>query len=163
MIAILPLIMLVVRFSNFSKLTLGELPLIGEGELQDMKRYSKIARDVFIVFTVLSFVPYAVLGVGVSAANYWSLGVTVVGLISAATFDLKAERIKKRGKPAQAQAQKEDQVRWYHILAGLVFSIGLPWGIVNLCRRRRKSGLTMVIIGCVMFLLGTIPFILKSK
>lgn len=162
MIAILPLIVLVFRYKRFSKLTHADLPLIEEVEMQKMKNFSKIAIIVFFVFTVLSFVPYGILVANINAANGWSLAITVVGLIIAGIFDFRAEGIKKRGISKSApDAQNKGNVRWYHVVVAVLFPyVGLPWGIVNLCRKRRQSGIMMVIIGGILFLFMLMPIII---
>ena len=163
MIAFLPLIILIVRLNQFLKLTLAELPKLSTEELQSMKRLSKVALAVFGVFTAASFIPYALLGVGVPAANGWSVGITVVGLVVAGVFDLKAERIKRRGAE-QVAGPKEDRTRWYHVLISIVLPyVGLPWGIVNLCKKKQKSGLTMVIISSIVLLIVFLPIILAPR
>ena len=160
MIALLPLIVLIVRLNQFLKLTLAELPKLSTEELESMKRFSKVALAIFGVFTVASFVPYAILGTGVPAANGWSAGITVLGLVVAGVFDLKAERIKRRGAE-HVTGQKEDRTRWYHLVVSIILPyVGLPWGIVNLCRSRRKSGLTMVITSSIVLLIVFLPIIL---
>ena len=160
MFALLPLIILIVRLNQFLKLTLAELPKLSNVELESMKRFSKIALAVFGVFTVASFVPYALLGADAPATYKWSVGITVFGLVVAGVFDLKAERIKRCGAK-QVTGQKEDRTRWYHVLVSIILPyFGLPWGIVNLCRNRRKSGLTMVIISSIVLLIFFLPIIL---
>jgi hypothetical protein len=163
MIAILPLILLLVRRSHFKKLTLDDLPLLSETELNTMKKASKTAILIFIAFTVMSItLPLIMFPGNQQAAFNISLAITVVGLVGAGVFDLKAERIKNRGRPAMLQ--KEDQVRWYHILVSILLPyIGLPWGIVNLCRKKKKSGATMLIISCILLLFILIPIILASR
>lgn len=166
MIAILPLILLLVRRSNFRELTLNDLPLLSETELNAMKKASNTAILIFVAFTVLSIaLPLIVFPNNQRAAFNTSLVVTIVGLITAGVFDLKAERIKNRGRPAIPQ--KEDQVLWYHVLVSVLFPVfGLPWGIINLCRKKKKSGATMVIISFILILsIMLIPIIvwLASK
>jgi hypothetical protein len=161
MFAILPLIILVYRYKRFSTLTHLDLPLIEEVDMQKMKHFSKIALVVFIVFTVLSFVPYGTNTTIVNAANRWSLAITVVGLFIAGIFDFRAEGIKKRGMSKTAyETENKDNVRWYHVLIALFIPyVGIPWGIVNICRKRRRSGITMVIIGGIILLATLIPII----
>ena len=44
-------------------------------------------------------------------------------------------------------------LRWYHDFFPVMLPyIGLPWGILNLCRSRFSSGLTMVIISLVVLM-----------
>jgi hypothetical protein len=160
MIALLPLIFLIFRLKQFLKLTLAELPKLSAAELDTMKRFSKIALVVFGFFTVVSFVPYALFVVGLPAANWWSAGITVLGLVLAGVFDFRAERIKKRGAE-KVTSQKEDRTRWYHVVVSIILPcVGLPWGIVNLCRSRRKSGLTMVITSSIVLLISFLPILL---
>ncbi len=49
------------------------------------------------------------------------------------------------------QAAPVDLVRYFHVLVAIVLPfIGLPWGIINLFRRRVSSGLVMTIISGVI-------------
>ena len=44
-------------------------------------------------------------------------------------------------------------LRWYHVFIPVMLPyIGLPWGIINLCRSRFSSGLTMIIISLVVLI-----------
>lgn len=164
MIAILPLILLLVRRSHFSKLTLTDLPLLSEDELHAMKKASNTAIVIFVAFTVLSIaLPVVVFPDKQQDAFTSSLVVTVIGLVTAGIFDLKAEQIKKRGRKPAA-LQKEDQVRWYHVIVSLLIPVvGLPWGITNLFRKKKKSGITMIIISSIMLLSLILPVILAPE
>ena len=45
------------------------------------------------------------------------------------------------------------ELRWYHVFFPVMLPyIGLPWGIINLCRSRFSSGLTMVVISLVVLM-----------
>jgi len=50
-----------------------------------------------------------------------------------------------------------DPIRWYHVLFALLLPYAaLPWGIVNLVRKKRRSGLLMTIVPLVFVLLCVI-------
>ncbi len=56
--------------------------------------------------------------------------------------------------------QKDDPIKWFHILVAILFPyIGLPWGIVNLCRNKLRSGPVMVMISIPILLIWIIKFI----
>lgn len=97
MVAILPLIILLVRLRTFLSFSTDELPALTEGEVSKMKSASKTAVAIFICVTLASFVPYGLSDLSVAKANLWSFGIAMIGLIVAALFDRKAERIKRRG------------------------------------------------------------------
>jgi len=154
MIAILPLIILVVRLKKFLGMTSEELPHASADDIASMKSASKTAMAIFAVVTVLSFIPYGMEKLTQDQATGWSLGITVVGLFIAAFFDLKAERIKRRG--AGTPPTPRDAIRWYH----WVFVIVLPhiavfWGIVNLIMRKKRSGLVLTLGSIIWFALIT--------
>lgn len=161
MVALLALIVFIVRLSNFRKLTLGDLPLLSETDLQQMKKASKTALLIFIAFTVLSLIPFA-LQLPATVKQVVSIIFAVVGLAIAATFDSKAERIKKKGK--KPDEQKGDQVQWYHVLVSILLPyVGLPWGIVNLCKKRSRSGKALVIISTLILLVVLFAIIFAPK
>jgi hypothetical protein len=155
-IPILPLILLAVRLSHFGKLTVNDLPSLLEEDLRTMWRSSQVAFIVMLAFSGLSFVPYACLAS--DAANPWSLGITCLGLLIAAVFDLRAERIKRRGQPTTAKggnprtAVEQDPIRWYHIICAVICPYAAaPWGVVNLVRGKRRSGRLLLLIPAALF------------
>jgi len=150
MFPILPLILLAVRLSHFSKLTLNDLPSLLEEDLRTMRRSSQVAFIIMLAFSGLSFVPYAYIAGDV--ANSWAIGITCLGLAIAAVFDLRAEKIRRRGRPQSALAIM-DEPHWYHVVVAIMLPyVALPWGIINLIRGRKRSGLVLVIIPAVLFL-----------
>jgi hypothetical protein len=45
--------------------------------------------------------------------------------------------------------------QWYHVLAAVLFPyVGLPWGIVNIARGKRRSGWVLVSLSLVVFLVA---------
>jgi hypothetical protein len=44
----------------------------------------------------------------------------------------------------EQQAAKRDEIRWYHVLACLLFYVALPWGVANFFMKHRRSGLLMI-------------------
>ncbi len=91
MIALLPLLILILRYRKFSRLALA----LRSDQGNRMRRYSKLALFIFIGVTIASFIPYAILRT-VEEANRLSLGITIFGIFVAAVFDFSAERIKRR-------------------------------------------------------------------
>lgn len=165
MIAILPFIILWVRMSRFGKLTLADLPRATEDDLQQMRKASKTAFFIMLGFTVLSFFPYF----GVSTvreqdtATDISLVLAFAGLITAAIFDLKAERIKKRCRDESQIVATKGDIRWYHVVVAIVIPyVGLPWGIINLVLGRRSSGLLLTILSACLLALFFLPILLSS-
>jgi len=129
-----------------------------------MKRYSNRSVFLFLVFTLLSILPYAIPGltgrserdivnaVGSEIFVWWSYGVTAVGLVIAGMFDLKAEKIKRGG--TKAEAKPKDRVRWFHILvAVLAPMVGVAWGAANLIGGKPRSGKAMLIISVIVLAL----------
>jgi len=91
MIAIVALILLIVRYSRFSRLARAT----DAEELRQARRYSGMALNIYIVFAALSFVPAFIQSL-VSSAYGISVGLSLGGLLIAAAFDFKAERLKRR-------------------------------------------------------------------
>ena len=145
MFAILPFILLLIRWFHFRRLSSDELPRLSEDDLKKMRDASATALYVMLAFTVLSFVPYALIEDG-SAQLPVVLALGFIGLFIAAFFDLKAEKIKRRGRP-EGLEQPTDVVRWYHVLVAIMLPyVALPWGIVNLVRKRHRTGLVLVLV-----------------
>lgn len=162
MIGILPLIILVVRLRKFLRLTKTDLPLLSDSEIASMKAASKMALGVFFVVTLASFAPYAMLHrLTNDQATILSFGVTIIGLFIAAANDLKAERIKRRGKMVgEEPTARPGDIRWYHY----VFVIVLPyiaffWGIINLIMGKNRSGL-LLFVGSIVWYALTMGVIL---
>jgi TRAP-type C4-dicarboxylate transport system permease large subunit len=155
MIAIVAFIILWVRMSRSTKLTIVELPRATEADLQQIREASKTAFFIMLGFTLVSFIPFVALPPEGTQAQAYAAVIAIVGLFIAAMFDLKSERIKKRcrAESEAAQAAASGGIRWFHIVfAVLMPYIGLPWGIVNLIRKRRRSGLALVLISAFMLL-----------
>jgi hypothetical protein len=64
-----------------------------------------------------------------------------------------------RGNPratvaAMTEAERiasRDPIRWFHVVFAIVVPyVGLPWGIVNLLRRKRRSGLLLVVVSIIV-------------
>jgi len=48
------------------------------------------------------------------------------------------------------------QIRWFHVVFALFLPcVAIPWGIVNLLRRRRRSGIFLVAVSVVVYVLVT--------
>jgi len=157
MFALVPFVLLAVRLSHFSQLTVNDLPSLSEDDLQRMRRSSQVALILMAVFSGLSFVPYGC--IAGDDARFWAFGITCVGLAIAAVFDLKAERIKRRGLPGTALGFN-DEPRWYHVVIAVMLPyVALPWGIVNLVRGRKRSGFILVVIPAVLFLFALITIL----
>jgi hypothetical protein len=54
-------------------------------------------------------------------------------------------------RPPLTPAER-DPIRWYHVVFAVMLPyVALPWGIINLLRRRRRSGLFLLITPLVVF------------
>ncbi len=178
MIAIIPFIILWVRMAKFGSLTTANLPGATQENIEQMRKASKTAFIIMLVGTILSFLPYAFVpnkpvygssdevntyNSAAFTANAFMIAFGVGGLLVAACFDYKAERIKKRCRTkaiadgtisAETVSAENSAIRWYHfVFAILMPYVGLPWGIVNLVRKRYRSGLMLIFVSIVMFFL----------
>jgi len=162
MLAIIPFILLWVRRSHFRKLTTAQLPRATDDDLRLMRKASTTAFYVMLAFTILSFVPYGFVHEDeqMHVAGRISLAVGIVGLLVAAIFDLKAERIKKRCR-ADTPGSATDEIRWYHVLVAVMLPyVALPWGVVNLVKKHRRSGLGLVLISGFMLLVTVLSILI---
>lgn len=179
MFPIIPFILLWVRLAHFRKLTTAQLPRATEDDLRLMRKASTTAFYIMLGFTILSFVPYgfmsaghvepAVYGVngviqqeryGSGGAGYISFVVAIVGLLVAAVFDFKAERIKKRCR-VETPGTTTDEIRWYHVLVAVMLPyVALPWGIVNLVKKQRRSGLVLVLISSFLLFVTVVAIVI---
>ncbi len=89
------LIILWVRMFQFKKLTVNELPMATESDLHRMRRDSESAFYIMLLISALSL-SLLFFSVKQITATYISPGLILTGLIIAALYDLKAERIKRR-------------------------------------------------------------------
>jgi hypothetical protein len=179
MFPIIPFILLWVRLAHFRKLTTAQLPRATEDDLRSMRKASTTAFYIMLAFTILSFVPYGFMSVGhvepavygvngiiqqerhvPGEAGYVSFAVAIFGLLVAAVFDFKAERIKKRCR-AETPGSTIDEIRWYHIVVAVMLPYAaLPWGIVNLVKKRRRSGLVLVLISGFLLLVAVVTIVI---
>jgi hypothetical protein len=63
--------------------------------------------------------------------------------------------------PILSRHDNSGDIQWYHVMVAIIIPyIGLPWGIVNLVRKRRRSGLLMTTVsgGLLLFILVAIYF-----
>ena len=167
MIALLPFILLWVRMSHFKKLTVAELPKATEEDLQKMRSASKTAFFIMLACTVLSFLPYGFTYESQAAAQTGTIfmwGITIFGVVVSSIFDQKAHNIKKRCQSDIAKSAERGQLRWYHVVVSILLPyVGLPWGIINLITKRRKSGLVMTIISGIWILVFVIIMLAASS
>jgi cytochrome bd-type quinol oxidase subunit 2 len=130
-----------------------------------MRSSTKISVWAIVIFTILSCLPYGfadrpkvlfdgngtIVGTDNSSmevAQYWAIGISIVGLLFAGFFDLKAERIKRRGQGALPRGT----VRWYHFVFIILFPyLAIFWGIINLLTGRKQSG-KVLLIGSLLML-----------
>jgi uncharacterized protein HemY len=62
-------------------------------------------------------------------------------------------RVNETVESKQKKKRWYHELRWYHVFFPVMLPyIGLPWGIINLCRSRFSSGLTMVVISLVVLM-----------
>jgi hypothetical protein len=164
------ILFLIVRMLSFNKLTIKELPRANKHDLQEMRDASKTALIVFAasaLFNLLTpaFLPSLQLE-HETVARFLPV-INGIGFLSAWVLDLKAEGIKKHGRDGTQSAAAAGEIHGYHILVGVFLPfLALPWGIVDLFRKRFPSGLTLILISALMgFLLfklisspsGTVP------
>ncbi len=164
MLGILAFILLWVRMAKFCKLTTADLPGATQNDIEQMCKASKTAFFIMLGSAIVSFLPYGFTASSPDTALILSCALGFGGLLIAAMFDLKAERIKKRYRTQAVidatQAPESGAIRWYHVLACLIPYVGLPWGIVNLVKKRRSSGLLMTIVSGILLLLFIIFIII---
>ncbi len=57
--------------------------------------------------------------------------------------------------PAMSAAERIaslDPIRWFHVVFAIAMPyVGFPWGIVNLVRKKRRSGLLLVVVSIMVF------------
>ena len=47
-----------------------------------------------------------------------------------------------------------DPIRWFHVVFAILLPyVAIPWGIVNLVRRKRRSGVFLVVASIIVFVL----------
>lgn len=60
--------------------------------------------------------------------------------------------------PPMTEAERiasRDPIRWFHVVFAIAVPyVGLPWGIMNLIRRKRRSGLLLVVVSIIVFVLA---------
>ena len=162
---------LYIRFYYFRGFTKEMLPLLDDNDRKRMVALSRNALNVSILALVLSIVLAAVPSIlkdaGAAAViprgvvQWGSLALTIAGLAIAATLDLKADKIRRRGLGAKPTA---DSIRWYHIFFSVLIPyVALPWGLVNLVRHRKKSGLTMLLTSLAVFVVVVVIVLLVEK
>jgi hypothetical protein len=65
---------------------------------------------------------------------------------------------------APVEGESKDRARWYHLLLALVLPyVALPWGIVNLCMKKKGSGLMLTIPSVIILLITLIAIVLSSR
>ncbi|MGB5830753.1 MAG: hypothetical protein WBG92_02010 [Thiohalocapsa sp.] len=96
MIILVPLIVLLVRFVGFRKLQPEDLPNLDAPDIQQMKRFSRIALTVIAVFSVASLFPYFLPAL-FEIADRTALIIWILGICIAAVFDFRAELLKRKG------------------------------------------------------------------
>ena len=63
-------------------------------------------------------------------------------------------------KVAAVEGESKDRARWYHLLLALMLPYAaLPWGIVNLCMKKKGSGLMLAIPSAIILLIIIITLI----
>ena len=138
--------LLLYRLRYFTKLSRRAVPRLSGQEVGKMHLYSRIAVGVYALFAMASFIPWAMNKDGVAPRTDWTMIIAVSGLFVAAVFDQRAEAIRRRGA-SSSEALRLDRVRWFHVaVAVLAPFVGLPWGLVNIARRRPRSGQIMLLI-----------------
>ena len=64
--------------------------------------------------------------------------------------------------PILTRHETRGDIQWYHVVVAIIIPyVGLPWGILNLVRKRRRSGLLMTTVsgGLLLSLLVVIMLI----
>jgi len=68
--------------------------------------------------------------------------------------------------PLQAVAVEgeiKDRARWYHLLVAVMLPyVALPWGVVNLCMKKKGSGLMLTIPSAIILLILVIAIVSSS-
>jgi len=65
---------------------------------------------------------------------------------------------------AAVEGESKDRARWYHLLLALMLPyVALPWGIVNLCMKKKGSGLMLAIPSAIILLFTVIAIVSSSR
>ena len=65
---------------------------------------------------------------------------------------------------AAVEGESKDRARWYHLLLAVMLPyVALPWGIVNLCLKKKGSGLMLTIPSAIMLLIIVIAIVSSSR
>ena len=65
---------------------------------------------------------------------------------------------------AAVEGESKDRARWYHLVVALMLPcVALPWGIVNLCLKKKGSGLMLTIASAIMLLMMVIAIVSSSR
>jgi hypothetical protein len=167
--ALIFFIVALARMVYFCRLTLASLPGATQGDLQRMRRASIIAFLIMMFFSGPSLLAVFFPSLGLPQDNdvrFLPVASAIVGLIIAAIFDFKAERIKRRyqRKSDEFPPPVPGQLRWYHIVVAILLPyVGLPWGIVNLIKKRRRSGLVMTLVSAIVLILLGIQLLVVNS
>jgi hypothetical protein len=61
---------------------------------------------------------------------------------------------------AAVEGVSKDRARWYHLLIAVMLPyVALPWGIVNLCLKKKGSGLMLTIPSAIILLIIVITIV----
>jgi ribosomal protein L37AE/L43A len=65
---------------------------------------------------------------------------------------------------AVVEGEGKDRAQWYHLLIAFILPyVAFPWGIVNLCKKKKGSGLMLTITSAIMLLILFISIIFASR
>lgn len=65
---------------------------------------------------------------------------------------------------AAVEGESKHRARWYHLLVALMLPyVALPWGIINLCLKKKGSGLMLTIPSAVMLLITVIAIVIAAS
>ncbi len=65
---------------------------------------------------------------------------------------------------AAVEGESKDRARWYHLLVAVMLPyVALPWGIVNLCLKKKGSGLMLTIPSAIILVIMVIAIVASSR
>lgn len=107
-----------------------------------------------------TFVLYFLLGAGSIVGAYY------LEFQHVASVDICNNAFAKALPPLMTK-EKQDvlgrRIRWFHVVFAILMPcIAIPWGIVNLCRGRRRSGILLVVVSIIVVVIGLGAFFYMS-